>query len=117
MPSPPYGIQKKIFLFQLDEPALGMPSREYYLYDSDSVDIKAYLKYMCDVAVHMGANPDTIVSEMKKVLQFETHIANVSILQVLMLYNYLNVKISKIQFHINFFSCCLIQIAISYLLN
>jgi len=57
-----------------------MPSREYYLNDNDSVDVKAYLKYMCDVAVLMGANPDTIVAEMRKVLEFETQIANVSVL-------------------------------------
>lgn len=62
----------------MDEPALGMPSREYYLHDRDSVDVKAYLKYMCDIAVLMGANPNTIEAEMQQVLQFETHIANVS---------------------------------------
>lgn len=65
-------------MYQVDEPALGMPSREYYLHDADSIDIKAYLKYMCDVAVLMGADPRTVTSEMRKVLQFETKIANVS---------------------------------------
>ncbi|XP_053378896.1 neprilysin-1-like [Mercenaria mercenaria] len=67
-----------INIIQLDEPALGMPSREYYLHDPDSIDVKAYLRYMCDVAVLLGANPDTVKTEMEKVLQFETVIANMS---------------------------------------
>lgn len=56
-----------------------MPSREYYLQDHDSVDVKAYSKYMCDVALLLGANPDTVEAEMQKVLDFEMKIANVSL--------------------------------------
>ncbi|XP_052821500.1 neprilysin-1-like [Mya arenaria] len=67
-----------INILQLDEPALGMPSREYYLHDQNSPDVRAYLKYMCDVAYLLGADPDTIQREMAKVLEFETKIANAS---------------------------------------
>ncbi|XP_052270674.1 neprilysin-1-like isoform X2 [Dreissena polymorpha] len=65
-------------IIQLDEPMLGMPSRDYYLHDTDSPDVKAYLRYMSDVAVLMGADRQTVEAEMQKVLEFETAIANAS---------------------------------------
>ncbi|KAL4221616.1 Membrane metallo-endopeptidase-like 1 [Mactra antiquata] len=65
-------------IIQLDEPALGMPSREYYLHSDDSTVRKAYLKFMCDVATLMGANKTTVYNEMSEVLQFETVIARLT---------------------------------------
>jgi len=62
----------------MDEPPLGMPSRDYFLHDADSPDQRAYLAYMSAVARLMGANPDTVRTDMANVLKFETALANVS---------------------------------------
>ena len=66
---------------QLDQPSLGMPSREYYLKpDKDEKGKEAYLKYMVNVAQILGAEKTFAEEEMKRVLEFETDLANVSIL-------------------------------------
>lgn len=55
-----------------------MPSREYYLKDSETEYKEAYLKYMIDVAVLMGAEPEFAEKEMNEVLRLEMALANVS---------------------------------------
>ncbi len=66
------------FSFQLDQPSLGMLSREYYLDDKESKYKDAYLKYMISIAELLGANHSHAVSEMNAVLDFEIKLANVS---------------------------------------
>ena len=63
---------------QMDQPSLGMPSRDFYLDASGSRFKDAYLRYMVDAAVLMGADPDTALHDMTQVLEFETRVANVS---------------------------------------
>ena len=63
---------------QMDQPSLGMPSRDFYLDASGSKFKDAYLRYMVDAAVLMGADPDTALHDMTQVLEFETKVANVS---------------------------------------
>lgn len=58
---------------------LGLPGRDYYLKTSSNRDLKAYHRYMTDVAVLMGADRRNASEEMKKVVQFETVLANISI--------------------------------------
>lgn len=58
---------------------LGLPGRDYFLKQSSNRDLKAYLRYMTDVAVLLGADKRYATEEMKKVLLFETQLANVSI--------------------------------------
>ena len=55
-----------------------MPSREYYLHDPGSDYILAYLQYMVDAAVLLGANQSDAEEDMLEVFKFETKIANVS---------------------------------------
>ena len=55
-----------------------MPSREYFLKDRDSDYVQAYLKYMVNVAVLLGATREFATSEMNAVLEFEIQMANVS---------------------------------------
>lgn len=57
--------------------ALTLPSREYYLKGSSESDLKAYHRYMTQVAVLLGANESFAASEMHDVLDFEIILANV----------------------------------------
>ena len=70
------------FLFQLDQPSLGMPSPEYFLKEQDALYKDAYLRFMINVAVLLGADREEATREMQNVLDFEIKLANVSLLPV-----------------------------------
>lgn len=57
---------------------LALPSRDYYLKPSSEGDLKAYHRYMAQVAVLLGANATTAEDELEEVVQFEKRLANVS---------------------------------------
>lgn len=57
---------------------LALPSRDYYLKASSEGDLKAYHRYMTQVAVLLGANETTAGAELEEVVQFEKQLANVS---------------------------------------
>lgn len=63
--------------FQLDQAALGL-SREYLSKGFDEKIVQAYYKYMVDIAVILGADPDRARRELKESLEFEIKLANVS---------------------------------------
>ena len=60
----------------------GLPSREYYLKNNSVKERDAYLKMMIKVAVLFGADQEYVVHEMKRVLKFESQLANVSTLNL-----------------------------------
>lgn len=62
---------------KLDQLVLALPSREYYLKPSSKSDLIAYHRYMTQIAVILGANPDVADEEMQEVLDFEILLANV----------------------------------------
>nr|CAD7585920.1 unnamed protein product [Timema genevievae] len=66
-------------ILQLDQMQLALPSRDYYLKASSEGDLKAYHKYMTEVALLLGANASTAADELKKVIQFEKDLANASL--------------------------------------
>lgn len=57
---------------------LALPSRDYYLKPSSEGDLKAYHKYMTEVATLLGANATQAEQELMQVIQFERRLANVS---------------------------------------
>ncbi|XP_046579512.1 neprilysin-1-like [Haliotis rubra] len=65
-------------ILQIDQPKLGMPSREYYLQAEDTLYFHAYYKYMLDVAHLLGADMHMAQDELHEVLQFEIKLANVT---------------------------------------
>lgn len=65
-------------IIQIDQPDFGMPSREYFLHDPGSDYIQAYLQYMTDTAVLLGATRSDAEREMREVFLFETKIANIT---------------------------------------
>ena len=64
---------------QMDQAMLGMPSREYYLTETDSEYKAAYLRYMINVAKLFGADEAAAVRDMEDVLHFEELLANVGL--------------------------------------
>merc|ERR1712080_101519 len=61
-------------ILEIDQPSLGL-SREYLIKGAEDKDVKAYLQYMVDSAVFLGADRKTAEKEMKEALDFELKIA------------------------------------------
>lgn len=64
-------------MFQISPAILGL-DRDYLLKGNDDKVIKAYYKYMVDVAVMLGANRTRAEIDMWESLQFEIKLAKVS---------------------------------------
>jgi predicted metalloendopeptidase len=63
---------------QIDQPTLGLPSRDYYLHPESQRDLQVYFEYMTDVAVIIGANRTDAESQLWDVIELEIKLANVS---------------------------------------
>lgn len=57
---------------------LALPSRDYYLKADSEGDLKAYHRYMTEVAKLLGANASQAAEELQEVIRFERELANVS---------------------------------------
>ncbi|XP_023018621.1 M13 family metallopeptidase neprilysin 1 [Leptinotarsa decemlineata] len=66
-------------IIQMDQTALALPSRDYYLKSSSKEDLLAYHKYMTNIAILLGANATSAGEELQQVLDFEKKLANASI--------------------------------------
>lgn len=56
---------------------LALPSRDYYLKSSSNVELKAYHRYMTQIAILLGADAKTAEAELEEVVKFEVQLANV----------------------------------------
>merc|ERR1712088_1268738 len=65
-------------ILEVDQPSLGL-SREYLIKGADDKDVKAYLQYMIDSAVFLGANREAALTEMKEALDLELKIAELTL--------------------------------------
>lgn len=75
-------VHELIWVFQLDQMQLGLPSRDYYLKGSSEGDLQAYHKYMTNIALLLGANKTTAAEELLQIVEFEKEMANVSLLNI-----------------------------------
>lgn len=66
-----------MYCSKIDQLVLALPSRDYYLKSSSEGDLQAYHRYMTQIAVILGANPDTAATELEEVVKFEIKLANV----------------------------------------
>jgi membrane metallo-endopeptidase-like protein 1 len=57
---------------------LALPSRDYYLKADSEGDMRAYHRYMTEVAKLLGANATEAAEELQEVIRFEKELANVS---------------------------------------
>uniref|UniRef100_A0A8C4QLS0 endothelin-converting enzyme 1 n=1 Tax=Eptatretus burgeri TaxID=7764 RepID=A0A8C4QLS0_EPTBU len=68
-----------LFVLQIDQSGLILPSRDYYLNDSANGKVlEAYLTYMVDVGMLLGGQENSTHEQMQQVLQLETAIANIT---------------------------------------
>ncbi|EGW13169.1 Membrane metallo-endopeptidase-like 1 [Cricetulus griseus] len=72
----------------IDQPTLGMPSREYYFSDGNNQRVReAYLQFMTSVAtmlrkdLNLPKDKNLVEKEMAQVLELETHLANATVPQ------------------------------------
>ena len=65
-------------ILKIDQPNLGL-SREYLMEGKEAKSVKAYLSYMVDIAVLLGADQDMAEKEMAKVLDLEIQVAEISL--------------------------------------
>ncbi|CAL4103663.1 unnamed protein product, partial [Meganyctiphanes norvegica] len=63
----------------VDEPYLGMPSREYLLRPFNDSDVQAYYKYQLGMAELLGADRKTAERELKEAIEFEAEIAKITV--------------------------------------
>ena len=69
------------YVFQIDQPNLGLPSRDYYLHAESQRDLQVYFEYMTDVAMIMGANKSEAEKQLHDVIELEIQLANVSCIE------------------------------------
>jgi len=65
-------------VLDLDQPGLGL-SREYLVKGVEDEDIQAYLTYMTDMAVLLGADEEEAKEQMLETLLFEIKLAEISV--------------------------------------
>ena len=65
-------------ILKIDQPDLGI-SREYLMEGKDAKSVKAYLNYMVDIAVLLGADGAQAEKDMAAVLDLELQVAEISL--------------------------------------
>uniref|UniRef100_A0A8C6Z4Z0 Membrane metalloendopeptidase like 1 n=1 Tax=Nothoprocta perdicaria TaxID=30464 RepID=A0A8C6Z4Z0_NOTPE len=99
-------------IIYIDQPSLGMPSRDYYFNGGNYQRVKAYLQFMITIAKmiredkNMSKDDSFVQEEMAKVMQFETEIANATTPaeerhDVTLLYNKMTLKELQEKFSLN----------------
>ncbi|XP_043270753.1 neprilysin-1-like [Venturia canescens] len=66
-------------ILQLDQMQLALPSRDYYLKKTSEAELRAYHRYMTNVSVLLGANPQTASEEFDRVINLEKQLAEASL--------------------------------------
>ncbi|XP_072047746.1 membrane metallo-endopeptidase-like 1 [Amphiura filiformis] len=67
------------YVLFIDQPSLGMKSRDYYLEEQYAHYKKAYFDYMVTIATMLGADEGAATIDMTAVLEYETLLANITI--------------------------------------
>merc|ERR1719341_1060822 len=65
-------------ILEIDQPNLGL-SREYLMEGKDAKSVKAYLNYMVDIAVLLGADQALAEKDMAEALDLELQVAEISL--------------------------------------
>ncbi|XP_070562167.1 membrane metallo-endopeptidase-like 1 [Ptychodera flava] len=67
------------YILKLDQPALGLIFRSYYLEDRrDNKYLQAYLEYMTTIATMLGADADVVAEDFNDLIEFEIKLANLT---------------------------------------
>lgn len=63
---------------QLDQPELGMPSPDYFLYDDANSKLLVYKRFALKMAEALGAEAQTAKRDVDAMIDFEIQLAKVS---------------------------------------
>ncbi|XP_058459851.1 neprilysin-1-like [Malaya genurostris] len=66
-------------ILQIDQLVLALPSRDYYLKTSSEGDLKAYHRYMTQIAILLGGDSKRASEELQDIINFEVRLANASL--------------------------------------
>lgn len=103
-------------IIYIDQPGLGMPSRDYYFNDGNYQRVReAYLQYMITIAkmirddLNISKDNAFVEEEMRAVMEFETDIANATVPaeerhDVTLLYNKMTIAELQEKFELNGFN-------------
>ncbi|KAK2148688.1 hypothetical protein LSH36_487g03042 [Paralvinella palmiformis] len=69
----------EVNIIQLDQAQLGLPSRDYYLEGRDAKPLTAYQNFAADVAKLLGVPHERADREIKKMVDFEVQLANITV--------------------------------------
>jgi len=65
------------FVIQVDQPKLGLPSRDYFLKGRQERAFVAYENFALNLAVSLGANRTQAAKDVADMMQFEIDLAQV----------------------------------------
>ncbi|KAI5652041.1 peptidase family m13 domain-containing protein [Phthorimaea operculella] len=66
------------FVIQFDQTSLGLPTREYFLQDSNKVYLNAYKTYLIKIAMLLGGNKAHVHASADQLIEFEIKLANIT---------------------------------------
>ncbi|CAG4961168.1 unnamed protein product [Parnassius apollo] len=66
------------FVIQFDQTSLGLPTREYFLQESNKVYLEAYRTYLIKIAQLLGGNPEHVRKSADKLIAFEINLAKIT---------------------------------------
>ncbi|KAJ2946219.1 hypothetical protein O0L34_g5155 [Tuta absoluta] len=66
------------FVIQFDQTSLGLPTREYFLQDSNKVYLDAYKSYLIKIAMLLGGNKAYVHYSADQLIEFEIKLANIT---------------------------------------
>ena len=72
----------------MDQPDLGMPSRDYYLKPRNDTMLMAYQTMLEEMIGAFGADPAVAKQDAKEIVDFEIELANVSIAHLIIYRNH-----------------------------
>ncbi|XP_047529639.1 neprilysin-4-like [Vanessa atalanta] len=66
------------FVIQFDQTSLGLPTRDYFLQESNKVYLDAYKTYLIKVALLLGGQLDHVKADADKLINFEIKLAKIT---------------------------------------
>ncbi|KAG6463083.1 hypothetical protein O3G_MSEX013656 [Manduca sexta] len=66
------------FVIQFDQTSLGLPTRDYFLQDSNKIYLEAYKIYLTKIALLLGGDPQHVKTSADELINFEIKLANIT---------------------------------------
>ncbi|GAB0092501.1 Neprilysin-4 [Sergentomyia squamirostris] len=84
-------------IIQFDQTSLGLPTRDYFILESNAIYLDAYRVYMAKIVELLGANVETAERTASEIVSFETELAKITMPQekrqnVSLLYRRVNIS-------------------------